>query len=115
MKKKEFSVAGAREHGQCFIITLLHMNRLNKTESADLRFFDVFLLPGDLLSELFFYLHCSWFCAVWRPLNVSHHIIIVQILCSGSLGSLDSFWVSLKIKEISVAGARGVSSVSSLP
>ena len=53
-KKKKFSVAGASEHGQCFIITLLHMNRLNKTESADLRFFDVFLLPEDLLSELFF-------------------------------------------------------------
>ena len=46
-------LVGSKGRGQCCTITLLHMNRLNKTESAIFVFLMYFLLPKDLYSELF--------------------------------------------------------------
>ena len=46
--------AGASRRRQCCIITLLLMNRLNKTESAIFASLICFLLPGDLHSELIY-------------------------------------------------------------
>ena len=43
---------GTRGCGQCCTITLLHMNRLNKTESAIFVSLMCSLLPEDLYSEL---------------------------------------------------------------
>ena len=48
--------AGARGRGQCCTITLLHMNRLNKTESAIFVSLMCSLLPKDLHSELILYI-----------------------------------------------------------
>ena len=45
-------LAGVGGHGQCCTITLLHMNRLNKIESAIFDSLMCFLLPRDLQSEL---------------------------------------------------------------
>ena len=51
---KSFAAAGARGCGQCCTITLLHINRLNKTESAIFVSLMCSLLPQDLFFIFFF-------------------------------------------------------------
>ena len=46
-------IYNARGRGQCCSITLLHMNRINKTESANFASLVCSLLPEDLHSEYF--------------------------------------------------------------
>ena len=46
-----------RGHGQCCTITLLHMNRLIKTESAIFIPLMCSLLPEDLLSEFISFMY----------------------------------------------------------
>ena len=65
--------------GQCSTITLLHMNRLNKTESAIFVSLVCFLLPEDLHSELILSSLQFLLCRV-AAVNVSPYIIIVQII-----------------------------------
>ena len=54
-EKKSSAEAGARGCGQCCTITLLHMNRLNKTKSAIFVFLMCSLLPDDLHSDFFLF------------------------------------------------------------
>ena len=46
-----FHVKSSVEHGQCYNISLLHMNRLNSTESAVLFSLMCSLIPEDLPSQ----------------------------------------------------------------
>ena len=80
----------SRGRGQCCIITLLHMNRLNKTRSAIFISLMSSLLPEDLhsehvLSSLQLVLCCV---AAVKCLRIHHHI--ADYIFSGPLGSLGS-------------------------
>ena len=68
----------SRRRGRCCTITLLHMNRFHKPESAI--FVSLMSSRGSSFRTYFIYLHCSWCCAVRRPLSVSPYIVIVQII-----------------------------------
>ena len=85
-------VLGRREgREQCCTITLLHMNRLNKTESAIFVSLMCSLLPKNLHSELILSSLQLVLCrvAAVKRLPVHHHS--ADHISSGLLGSLGSF------------------------
>ena len=81
-------VLGGRE--QCCTITLLHMNRLNKTESAIFGSLMCSLLPEDLHSELLLSSLQLVICRVDAVNRLSVHHHTADYIFSGPLGSLGS-------------------------
>ena len=80
-----------RGHGQSCTISLLHMNRLNETESAIFVSLMCSVLPENLHSELILSSLEQVLCrvAAVKRLPVHHHS--ADYIFSGSLGSLGSF------------------------
>ena len=83
---RDLILPGARGREQCCTLTLLHMNRLNKPESA-IFFLICSLLPEDLHSELILSSLQLGLChvAAVKRLPVHHHN--AYCILSGALGS----------------------------
>ena len=91
------------------------MNKLSKPSLVELnKILCDFLLFKGSFSE-FIHLHCSWYLVhVWRPLNVSPYCIIVQMVFSGSLGLMSSFWFVSNDTLLHKVLLGGMSIVSSM-
>ena len=69
----QFAELSARGHGQCCTITLLHMKRLNKTESAVFVSLMCCLLPEDLHSELISFMYVGMV-----KLTIKHYKLTIK-------------------------------------
>ena len=87
---RDLILPGARGREQCCTLTLLHMNRLNKTESAIFVSLICSLLPEDLYSELILSSLQLGLCHVAAVKRLPVYPHNAYCILSGALGSLGS-------------------------